>query len=187
MSRHGHGGFGGAIGHGTHTLEGFGEAALHFAHRAAVSTHFLQEGLEHIGHAIEHAAKEMHGHYQQAHGPHPAWAQLAQSTQDERVRLGYTANDPLLRSGQMQRDISHGVDGLDVVIGSVNEHAPVHELGSRDGTIPPRPTLGPAAFLNKELISRYAGNAAVNAFVGRSLLFGRGYDDETTPPQINTG
>lgn len=55
---------------------------------------------EEIAQQMAEAMRNELGTYQ------PGWPELAQSTQDQRVRQGYTADDPLLRSGQMQSDIT---------------------------------------------------------------------------------
>lgn len=43
-------------------------------------------------------------HAYEMYGKNPPLADLAQSTQDERVKLGFTPNDPLLRDGHLLRD-----------------------------------------------------------------------------------
>src|SRR5580704_13969933 len=75
------------------------------------------------------------------------WPQLAQSTQEKRVRKGYTANEPLLRAGHLKHSIGHvvGHEGFGTVVGYVGTNDPngkYHEFGT--GRIPPRPFLGPA-------------------------------------------
>lgn len=169
----------------------FGEMGLHLAEHANHTFHGLQHALRHAAEHVQHVAKEMFGHYQGAHGPFPAWAELAESTKSQRVALGFSANDPLLRTGQMRDSISYTIDGLDAVVGSTDPNMPVHELGRRDGTIPPRPVLGPALFLSRDAISRIAGRTALGAFIGGSKagspITGRGYDGETAMPALNTG
>jgi hypothetical protein len=73
-------------------------------------------------------------------------ADLAQATQDERVRLGYSANDPLLRTGELLRDSVERVHvGLEVAVGSNEPVMLYHEFGyvnARTGTsVPPRPAF----------------------------------------------
>ena len=81
----------------------------------------------------------------------PGWKGLAIATQTERARLGYTPNDPLLMSGQMQRDIQAWNEGDPSVWfagipadAESAEYAAVQELGSLRG-VPPRPFVQPIA------------------------------------------
>jgi phage gpG-like protein len=127
----------------------------------------LHHGLKKCAVAIEATAKSEFGVYQGEVDPFAAWAPLAASTQAERERLGYTPDDPLLRSGELQDSVSHVVSGTEAVIGSDSEVMVYQELGTP--TIPPRAVLGPAAIRNKPLIQRTLGLAVVNG-----LLYGSG-------------
>lgn len=100
-----------------------------------------------------------YGHYQEG------WAQLAAATQAERARLGYTPNDPLLRSGELRAAVTTEVaaDGSEGIVGiqagdPMAEVGVVQELGSLRG-IPPRPIFGPVA--DEE------GGAFVRSYGGR--------------------
>ena len=42
--------------------------------------------------------------------PHPGWAPLSQVTQQERIKQGYSADQPLLRSGVTRDCFTHVVD-----------------------------------------------------------------------------
>lgn len=73
-------------------------------------------------------------------------ADLAQSTQDERTALGYSANNPLVRDGELLRDNVERASGPGVGgIGSREEVQLHHETGyvnARTGTsVPPRPVF----------------------------------------------
>jgi hypothetical protein len=127
----------------------------------------LHRGLKKCATAIEATAKSEFGVYQGEVGAFAAWAPLAQSTQDERERLGYTPDDPLLRSGKERDAISHEVSGTEAVIGSDSDVMVYQELGTP--TIPPRAVLGPAAIRNKPLIEKTLGAA-----VAKGLLYGSG-------------
>src|SRR5205823_182765 len=92
-------------------------------------------------------AKDMLGHYQ------PGWPPLAESTQAERERQDYAADEPLLRTGQLRDDITVETDaaGLVADIGipanaASAPYAAAQEYGTIDigGSIPPRPFLRPA-------------------------------------------
>lgn len=72
-------------------------------------------------------------------------AELAPSTQAERLAKGYSANEPLLRTGELLRDsVESGHEGMLSGIGSKEQVMFYHELGykARDGSaVPPRPVL----------------------------------------------
>ena len=139
----------------------------HLAAMDAAVTLELHRGLKKCAVAIEQTAQSEFGTYQGEVGAFPAWAPLAQATQDERVRLGYTPDDPLLRSGETRDTVTHAVSGTEGVIGSDSDVMVYQELGTPD--IPPRPVLGPAAIRNKPLIERTLG-----ASVAKGLLYGSG-------------
>lgn len=104
------------------------------------------------------------GHYQTATGPFGSWPELADSTKADRVRQGYTENDPLLRSGQMRDDIQIlriTPDSVYVGIADTADSAPyarTQELGDMNRGIPARSFLGIGML-------RYSGQ-----FVGRVEL-----------------
>lgn len=77
-------------------------------------------------------------------------ASLAQATQDERVRLGYAANEPLLRDGELLRDSVEAAAeaGVEEAVAGIGSKEPVmsyHEYGyvnARTGNpVPPRPVF----------------------------------------------
>lgn len=91
---------------------------------------------------IEETAKEEIGVYQPAYGPFDAWVPLAESTKADRVRLGYSEDDPLLRSGELRDSIESEIVGLAAIVGTKSEIGLWQEVGT--GHIPPRPFIGPA-------------------------------------------
>ena len=78
---------------------------------------------------VEKAAKRAIGKYLPGYN----WEQLAQATQKERVRLGFTRNKPLLRTGDLKDSISHYTEreGNEVVgyVGSPLTVALYQEMG----------------------------------------------------------
>ena len=144
-----------------------GEMIAHLAAMAAAETLALHHGLKKCAVAIEKTAKDEIGHYQGEVGPFAGWVQLAESTQADRVAKGYTANDPLLRTGELRDSIGHQVGGLEAVVGSTSDIMVYQELGTE--RIPPRAVLGPAAIRNKELIIKTLGHAAAEG-----LMYGSG-------------
>lgn len=81
----------------------------------------------------------------------PDWPQLKAATQADRVRLGFTPNDPLFRTGALQASVHAKVSGHDALfVGTDEESEPingkpawliaaVHENGTVDGRVPARP------------------------------------------------
>lgn len=102
----------------------------------------LEVGFHIIVKEIEEAAKDEIGFYQPAVGPFEAWAPLAESTKADRVRQGYTEDDPLLRSGELKESIESEVIGLAAIVGTKSEIGFWQEIGTEN--IPPRPFIGPA-------------------------------------------
>lgn len=135
----------------------------------------MEAGLERVAKLVEKTAKAEFGTYQDAAGEFPAWQELAQSTQDERERLGYSANEPLLRTGDLRDTISHETRGLAAVIGSTSDVMVYHEVGT--SKMPPRPVLGPAAYRNKDKIEELMAASVLAGFVGADVAYrGLGYE-----------
>ncbi len=103
--------------------------------------HFLGETMEEACQILEKSAKEAIGTYTFG------WPQLAESTQAQRVSLGFSANEPLLRTGALQASIGHTVSGRfvgwEAWVGTNDPKAAWQEFGTSRG-IPPRPFLGGA-------------------------------------------
>ena len=160
------------------TLGGF---AAHLARLATVGNEVTEHIAEKAAESIRDDAKGKLGTYQGSVGPFPGWKQLAQETKDERVTLGFTPNDPLLRSGQLRDAIESSVQTGGATVGvphgphigprgeieDVGDIALRMELGSG---APPRPFLGPAAFQSKPKVSKIAGVALAAWLVGANWL-----------------
>lgn len=91
---------------------------------------------------IEETAKEEIGVYQPAYGAFESWAPLAEATKADRVRQGYSEDEPLLRSGELRDSIQSEVVGLTAIVGTKSEIGLWQEVGTEN--IPPRPFIGPA-------------------------------------------
>ena len=153
-----------------------GDLALHFASLPAQQVIELQHGLEVCARKIEKTAKDEIGHYQDAAGPFPAWAELADSTEQDKAAHGYPVDAPLLRSGEMRDTITHEVHGLEAVIGSTDPKMVYHEFGT--SKMPPRPVMGPAAFRNKDFVLKVIGKAVMSGLVGGERIHpSLGYED----------
>jgi hypothetical protein len=137
----------------------------------------MKRGLECCAVLIEKTAKAEIGEYQESVGPFSAWPQLAESTQAERERLGYTPNDPLLRTGEMRETIEHETHEFTAVIGSKDDKAAWQEFGT--DRIPPRPFMGPAVIRNNEKILKILGHTAARGISGGQIAdLSLGYDHE---------
>lgn len=111
---------------------------------ASRRTHTVASAIaKEAGVAIRDRAKEKIGTYQEGSGNFPAWEQLAESTQEQRAKAGYTPNDPLLRSGELRESITTRSDGNGSITGTTLDIGLWMENGTEK--IPPRPFLGPAA------------------------------------------
>jgi hypothetical protein len=86
---------------------------------------------------------------------------LAESTQIERLSEGYTANDPLVRSGELRNSVLPEVVGLFgaefAAAGSENPIAAYQEFGTM--TIPARPSFE-IGLAETELVARTAAQNA---------------------------
>src|ERR1700722_3498474 len=104
-------------------------------------------------------AKAMIGHEM------PTWAPLAESTVEEKERLGYTGHvsdtDPLLRTGQLRESIKFEVEAFTLtgVVGSEDPVAGYQEHGT--ASFPPRPIIVPAMMPSQP---------QAELFFGRSLI-----------------
>ena len=153
------------------SFDSFGAFASHLTIVAAAERIALHEGLKKAAEMIEATAREEVGVYQDAVGTtqgdigvFPAWAQLAESTERQKERMGYPLDAPLLASGEMRDSFSHHVMGLKAVIGSTDPVAVYHETGTE--RMPPRPVFGPAAVRNEDKVLRIVAEAAMAGLIG---------------------
>jgi len=100
---------------------------------------------------------------------HEMWPALAPATIEDRVRKGFAANEPLLRTGAMRDSIQWktSADGLIGMIGSDSPVAVAQELGT--AKIPPRSFLVSSAISMEPKIHAMAARAAIAVLEGRSL------------------
>ena len=131
-----------------------------------------REALEGAGKIVEEEAKRVIGTYDYG------WPQLAHSTQEQRASLGFSANEPLQRTGDLRDSIEHYVDEHEhtCYVGSNSEIAVYQELGT--SRIPPRSFLGGAARakehevheeLRRSLYLRFLGALGIGALAKRTL------------------
>lgn len=121
----------------------FGAFAAHLERLALAGPEVVHFIADRAAEDIEKNAKGMLGEYQSAVGQFPAWEELAESTQAERARLGYSENDPGFSSGEAQASIGRYVEHGHAVVGSSDQNLVWFDLGTSKQ--PPRPVFGPAA------------------------------------------
>ncbi len=154
------------------------EFAAHILTLKAAEALALHQGLKKVAEIVEKTAKSEIGEYQPQVGLFQAWPELKDSTKEDRVRQGFTENDPGLRTGAMRNSIDNQVSGLEAVIGSNDDHLVYFELGTKKQE--PRAVLGPAALRSTDHIVNILGNAAVSGLLGNAHIDkSLGYDFET--------
>lgn len=149
-----------------------GEFAEHILHTMVKEVERQSHALEKAAVLIEKEAKSLIGEYQSEAGPFMAWAPLADSTLEEKARLGYTGqvsqDDPLLRTGEMRDSIKHKVIGTsEAHVGSDSDIAVFQELGT--DKIPPRSFLGTAAVHKEKEVAEIIGESVVMALIGKGV------------------
>ena len=106
--------------------------------------------LDAVGRHVKDESKRKFGIYQDTQGPFVEWAELAESTQEQRERLGFSPNDPLYRTGGLMESVHYKVNNIFVSIGSNDPIMVYQELGTIH--IPPRSVLGAAMWGSKDYI-----------------------------------
>ncbi|WP_099347940.1 hypothetical protein [Acetobacter aceti] len=165
------------------TLEGF---VAHLQKRVLPSLPVaVHRGVQDGAELIRDTVKGQIGQYLEGPEDGLPTAPLADSTIDDRIRKGFTPNDPGLRSGEMRDGYGArvGEEGLEVEasIGSDDLKAVYFELGTvRDGQFhqPPRPELSVAASRCEQKIARGAGRMIVRALEGRPLPNSRSHEEQ---------
>lgn len=150
------------------SMAGFAVELMTLRAGMAVAAH---HGLERASQLIEKTAKDQFGQLQPEVGPYAAWAELADSTKEEKERLGYAKNadfNPLVREGDLRESITHEVAALEAVIGSDSDVAVYQELGT--STIPPRAFLGPAAIQTEKRVALILGAVVGRFLEGKQLV-----------------
>ena len=132
---------------------------------------------------IKEEAKAELGRYQDAAGSFPAWAELADSTKEDRLRQGYPENEPGLRSGGMRDSYESRVSPIglrvDASIGSDDIKAVAFEEGRDNQSA--RPVLSGAAFRNEEKVARGIGRMVVRAIEGKPMPNRSATEDDEAP------
>lgn len=117
--------------------------------------HHQHDALERAAKVVEIEAKSYPGNYQ------PGWAPL----QPETIAKKAAGDSPLLETGELRDSYHHTVQGhTDAYIGSDNDKAIWHELGTSRG-IPPRPILSTAAMKKEAEVVHILGRNSVKGLI----------------------
>lgn len=99
-------------------LDSFSALAEALERRSIAAVTAARTALKVGAELVKTAAQESIGSYQPAKGDVPAWAPLSSATQEDRVAKGFTADDPLLRTGDLRDSIEiRPVGDDDVLVG----------------------------------------------------------------------
>lgn len=164
------------------TLEGF---VAHLQNRVLPSLPVaVHRGVQDGAELIRDTTKEQIGQYLDGPEEGLPTAPLADRTIDDRIRKGFTPDDPGLRTGEMRDSYGArvGVEGLAVEssIGSDDPNATYFELGTvRNGQFhqPPRPELSVAANRCEQKVARGIARMVVRALEGRALPNAKSHED----------
>jgi len=126
--------------------------------------------LETVARLLQSRAKAKFGEYQPEAGPYVSWAELAESTKAERVRLGFPENEPLLRRGDLRDSIERQVELGETQVGSNDDIMVLQELGT--ARMPPRSVLGTTAVENAEEVVRIIGERVYLTLAGQGVFGG---------------
>ncbi len=114
----------------------FNELGRIFTRMAIELPRAQHESLEKATEIVQETAKTAIGTYQFK------WPPLAPSTQADRTRQGYAADEPLLRRGDFKDSIERTVKGEEGFVGTNDPRGRWFEFGTKK--MPPRPVLMPA-------------------------------------------
>lgn len=131
--------------------------ASHVTGMIAHVEHAKHEALDEAAKTVQDGAKENIGTYTLG------WPQLAEATQRQREAMGFSANEPLLRRGDLRDSIQRTVDRDEAHVGSNMDEAVWQELGT--SRIPPRSFLMGTALQRESEIKHLLGAKAVAALI----------------------
>lgn len=123
-------------------FRGLNELIAHTVKVAALCDEAVHEGLEGVTSKLLSDTRATFGHYQEGAGPFGAWPELAERTKADRVALGFSENDPLMRSGELRDSYYKLVQGMEGGVGSDLGKALGMEIGDPIKNIPARSTIG---------------------------------------------
>jgi phage gpG-like protein len=147
------------------TFRSFASFATHLQ-LLAIETKLVKHAvLEAAAEEVQETAKGMIGFYHSD----PHWEALSPEYEAQKVRDGFEADAPLLRTGEMRESIKYVVttDGHAAVIGSDDQKMVWHELGT--SRMPPRPVMGPAGIHSAPRVALTASKMITEWLSGRGV------------------
>lgn len=155
---------------GDFSIMGF---AAKLAELAIATDEVAEKSLTAAAKIVQREAKHEIGKYQGAAGPFAGWSELADSTKVDRLRQGYTENDPELRDGMMRDSIEFTVEtdlagGGEAEVGSDMEIFEFQELGT--SKMPPRSILGSALVHKTDEVVTIIGASTYGALTGQQVV-----------------
>lgn len=156
------------------TFDDLASFALHLAAREVAVRQQGEKAMAKALSVITEDAKAQLGHYQNAVGDFPAWAPLAQSTEDQKRREGAPADAPLLRHGGMYASFDFTVASPEEgAAGSTDPTMVYHEFGT--SKMAPRPVWGPAMVRSMPKVQKLLAQAVVEGILGGEVVADGGY------------
>lgn len=149
------------------TIAGFAAFLGEMTLKADTAAH---DALTKAAKLVQKEAKAEVGHYQDEIGGFPAWAELADSTKEDRVRHGFTENDPGLRTGEMRDSIHTTVEAREATIGSDDDKLVYFELGTTKQ--PPRTVLAGGLIRKEDEVVKAIGGTFVGKLTGVGVAGG---------------
>lgn len=152
-----------------HEFEGLEAFAAHLVATGVAWRESRVSALKAVGRLLTKDMREQIGHYQPQVGNYLEWAELADSTEDEKARLGAPPDAPLERFGDLQKSFRSSVDGSEELIaGSTDPVMEYHEFGT--SKMPPRSVVGPALYKNIETVRAILGYSVLDTVISGQRL-----------------
>lgn len=127
-----------------------------------------RRGLQRACMLIKREAKKKIGVYQAQAGEFDEWALLKDATKADRVRQGFSEDEPLLRTGELRKSIRYRTTPFEGVVGSTSQIMVYQELGT--ATIPKRPVLGAAAYEHKDRVLSIVAGTIMEGIMGKKSI-----------------
>jgi hypothetical protein len=156
----------------TLSFSSFAEMADHAKAIDWAMTRGAQAGIQNTVIALHHLTRAKFGVYQVGHGPFQTWPELSEFTKFRRGQLGFSENEPLLRTGALRDSYRWAAEGMKGGVGSDSIYAETQEIGDPFRNIPARSTLGLAfSESEKQLFSVFC-RTFERAFIDRIPDYG---------------
>lgn len=152
-----------------HEFEGLEAFAFQLVAMSVLWREERKQALKAVGNLLTRDMRAQIGAYQPQVGNYLEWAPLADSTEDEKARLGAPADAPLERWGDLAKSFRSTVEGSEELIaGSTDPVMEYHEFGT--DKMSPRSVVGPALYKNIEAIRKLIGYSAADTIVSGQRL-----------------